>query len=59
MALAILTPVGAGSTFGRSLLRNLPLVVPGWNLIEVVIVVFTRQGRRTGDRLARTRIVEE
>lgn len=59
MALSILTPTGAGCTFGRSFLRNLPLIVPGWNLIELVIVVFTPLGRRTGDRIARTRIVEE
>ena len=59
MALSILTPAGAGCTFGRSFLRNLPIVVPGWNLIEVLIVVFSRKGKRTGDRLARTSIVEE
>jgi uncharacterized RDD family membrane protein YckC len=59
MALSILTPAGAGCGFGRSFLRNFPLVVPGWNLIELLLVLFAPSGRRTGDRLARTRIVEE
>jgi uncharacterized RDD family membrane protein YckC len=59
MALSILTPAGVGCTFARSLLRNLPLIVPGWNLIEVLLVMFGSRGRRTGDRLARTTIAEE
>lgn len=59
MALTILTPTGAGCGYGRSVLRNLPLVLPGWNLIEAAIVFFGSKGRRSGDRLARTSVVEE
>ncbi|MFN2443420.1 MAG: RDD family protein [Thermoanaerobaculia bacterium] len=59
MALSVLTPAGVGCTYGRSFLRNLFLIVPGWNLIEVLLVLFEPRGRRTGDRLARTTIIEE
>jgi uncharacterized RDD family membrane protein YckC len=59
MALTILTPAGAGCTLARSFVRNFPLIVPGWNLIELLLVLFASKGRRMGDRLARTTIVEE
>jgi uncharacterized RDD family membrane protein YckC len=48
------TPAGLGA----SLLRNLLLLVPGWNLVEIVSVMRRRDGRRPGDRLARTALVE-
>jgi len=41
-----------------SLLRNVPLLVPGWNLFEIAAVVRRRDGRRPGDRLAGTTLVE-
>lgn len=59
MALQIRTPGAAGWGWSRSLVRNLPLVIPGWNLVELIMVLFTADGRRTGDRLAGTRVVEE
>ncbi|HEX7614032.1 MAG TPA: RDD family protein [Thermoanaerobaculia bacterium] len=42
----------------QSLLRNLPLLVPGWNLIEVVSLIRREDGRRPGDRAAGTALVE-
>ncbi|HEX8172126.1 MAG TPA: RDD family protein [Thermoanaerobaculia bacterium] len=57
LGLRLITPRGDGCGWGRSLVRNLPLVVPGWNLIEVVLVIAGRA--RTGDRLARTAVTEE
>lgn len=57
LGLRLITPRGEGCGYGRSLIRNLPLVIPGWNLIEVIMVLAGR--RRTGDRLARTSVTEE
>jgi uncharacterized RDD family membrane protein YckC len=39
LGLRVLTPKGEGCGYGRSLLRNFPLVVPGWNLLEVMLVL--------------------
>lgn len=41
-----------------SVTRNLPLLVPGWNLIELIAVMRRRDGRRGGDRLAGTMLLE-
>ena len=57
LGLRLLTPKGEGCGYTRSFLRNLPLVVPGWNLIEVVLILIGRA--RTGDRIARTTVAEE
>ena len=57
LGLRLVTPRGEGCGYGRSLVRNVPLVIPGWNLVEVVMVLAGR--RRTGDRLARTSVTEE
>ena len=57
LGLRLLTPRGEGCGYGRSLLRNLPLILPPWNVIEVVLVVAGRP--RTGDRIARTHVTEE
>jgi uncharacterized RDD family membrane protein YckC len=57
LGLRLLTPRGEGCGYGRSLARNLPLIVPGWNLIEAVMVAGGHQ--RTGDRIARTTVAEE
>lgn len=43
----------------RSLARNLPLIVPLWNLLEVYLVLFGRGSRRTGDRISGTLVIEE
>ncbi len=47
-------PAGPGASFAR----NLPLLVPGWNLVEIASVVRRRNGRRPGDKLAGTTLVE-
>ena len=57
LGLRVLTPKGEGCGYFRSLIRNLPLVIPGWNLLEVVLVLAGRS--RTGDRLAKTTVTEE
>jgi uncharacterized RDD family membrane protein YckC len=50
---------GGSCGYARSLARNFMLIVPLWNLLEVWMVLFAREGRRTGDRIAATTIVEE
>ncbi|HEX8617121.1 MAG TPA: RDD family protein [Thermoanaerobaculia bacterium] len=57
LGLRLLTPKGEGCGYIRSLVRNLPLVIPGWNLIEVLLILLGRP--RTGDRLAKTTVTEE
>lgn len=57
--LRIATASGVPCGLLRSLARNLPLLVPGWNLIELWLVVSPRSLRRTGDRIAGTTVVEE
>jgi uncharacterized RDD family membrane protein YckC len=57
LGLRLLTPRGEGCSYGRSLARNLPLIIPLWNLIEVVLVIAGKP--RTGDRLAKTTVTEE
>jgi len=47
-------PVGAIT----SVVRNAPMLVPGWNLIELLSVIRSSDGRRGGDRLAGTTLVE-
>lgn len=58
LGLELHTPGGVPCGWLRSLVRNLPLIIPLWNLIEVYLVIFG-SGRRTGDRLARTLVSEE
>lgn len=57
LGLRLITPRGDGCGYGRSMVRNIPLVFPGWNLIEVVLVLAGKS--RTGDRIARTTVREE
>jgi uncharacterized RDD family membrane protein YckC len=57
LGLRLLTPAGSGCGYGRSIARNLPLVVPLWNLAEFVLVLAGRP--RTGDRMAHTIVTEE
>ncbi len=47
-------PAGPAASFER----NLPLLVPVWNLIEIALVIRRRDGRRPGDKLAGTTLVE-
>ncbi|HKR66029.1 MAG TPA: RDD family protein [Thermoanaerobaculia bacterium] len=57
LGLRLLTPRGEGCGYGRSLVRNLPLIIPLWNLVEIVLVVAGTP--RTGDRIANTTVTEE
>lgn len=57
LGLRLVTPRGDGCGYVRSVARNVPLIVPAWNVIEVVLVIAGRA--RTGDRLARTIVTEE
>lgn len=57
LGLELQTRDGKRCSYLRSCVRNLPLIVPGWNLLEVFLVV--RGKPRTGDRIARTMVVEE
>lgn len=57
LGLRMLTPGGDRCGYLRSILRNVPLVVPAWNLVELVLVLAGRP--RTGDRIARTTVTEE
>lgn len=59
LGLVIETPAGTGCGPVRSIIRNLPLLVPGWNLLEVLLLLFSRRSRRTGDFLARTSVEQE
>jgi uncharacterized RDD family membrane protein YckC len=42
-----------------SFVRNLPLVLPPWNFLECLPALRREDGRRSGDRMAGTRVVEE
>ncbi|HSB63818.1 MAG TPA: RDD family protein [Thermoanaerobaculia bacterium] len=42
----------------QSLQRNFPLLIPGWNLIELTSLLRRPDGRRPGDRAAGTLLVE-
>ena len=57
LGLRLVTPRGEGCGYGRSLIRNLPLVIPVWNFIEVLLVLLGKP--RTGDRIANTSVTEE
>lgn len=57
LGLRLVTPHGEGCGYFRSIVRNLPLIIPGWNLLEVILVVAGKP--RTGDRIARTTVTEE
>jgi uncharacterized RDD family membrane protein YckC len=57
LGLRLVTPHGDGCGYGRSVVRNLPLIIPIWNLLEAMLVIAGRP--RTGDRIARTIVTEE
>ncbi|MHB0969943.1 MAG: RDD family protein [Thermoanaerobaculia bacterium] len=58
LGLQLITPGGLPCSYTRSFVRNLPLLIPGWNLIELYLVVFGKP-LRTGDRIAKTSVIEE
>jgi len=57
LGLRLTTRGGGRCGYFRSLIRNLPLVIPLWNIVEVGFVLAGRP--RTGDRIAGTAVSEE
>jgi uncharacterized RDD family membrane protein YckC len=57
LGLKLTTRKGGRCGYFRSVVRNIPLIVPLWNLLEVGFVLAGRP--RTGDRIARTVVMEE
>lgn len=57
LGLRLITPGDRPCGYLRSFARNFGLVVPGWNLIEVILVVAGK--RRLGDSIAKTTVTEE
>jgi uncharacterized RDD family membrane protein YckC len=57
LGLRLVTPNERPCGYLRSLVRNVGLVVPGWNVIEVVLVIAGK--RRIGDKIAKTTVTEE
>jgi uncharacterized RDD family membrane protein YckC len=57
LGLRLVTPRGEGCGYPRSVIRNLPILLPVLNLVEAVLVVTGK--RRTGDRIAKTTVMEE
>lgn len=57
LGLRLMTPRGEGCGYMRSLVRNLPLMFPLWNLLEAGFVLAGKP--RTGDRIAKTTVTEE
>lgn len=57
LGLRLTTRRGGRCGYFRSLIRNVPLVVPVWNMLEVAFVLAGRP--RTGDRIAGTLVTEE
>lgn len=57
LGLQLVTRSGEPCGYGRSVLRNFPLIVPVWNFLEVALVLAGK--KRTGDRIARTTVTEE
>jgi uncharacterized RDD family membrane protein YckC len=57
LGLVISTRSGKRCGIARSIVRNLPLIVPLWNLLEVILVLAGQ--RRTGDRITGVTVAEE
>ena len=57
LGLRLNTRSGATCGYFRSIIRNIPLIVPLWNLIEIAFVLAGKA--RTGDRIAGTVVIEE
>jgi len=57
LGLRLITPNDKPCGYLRSVARNFGLIVPGFNLIEVILVVAGK--RRIGDKIAKTTVTEE
>ena len=59
LGLRLDTRSGHRCTIFRSIVRNLPLLIPVWNFLELYLVLFGTDSIRTGDRIAGTLVREE
>lgn len=57
LGLKLATRNGRPCGYFRSIVRNIPLIVPLWNVIEVALVLAGKP--RSGDRIAGTQVMEE
>jgi uncharacterized RDD family membrane protein YckC len=57
LGLRLVTGSGKPCGYFRSIIRNLTLLIPGWNLLELILVMAGKA--RTGDRFAKTMVTEE
>lgn len=57
LGLKLMTRNGRPCGYVRSVIRNIPLIFPVWNLVEVAFVLAGKP--RTGDRIAGTQVMEE
>jgi uncharacterized RDD family membrane protein YckC len=57
LGLRLITPNERPCGYLRSVARNAGLIVPGLNLVEVILVVVGK--RRIGDKIAKTTVTEE
>ena len=57
LGLRLVTRSGDDCGYLRSVVRNFPLIIPGWNLLEALMVLVGKA--RTGDRIAGTAVTEE
>ena len=57
LGLRLVTPRGDRCGWFRSFVRNVPLIIPLWNVVEVVLVLMGKP--RSGDRIAKTTVTEE
>jgi len=58
LGLRVVSVAGGRVGLWQSFVRNLPLAVPGWNLVEAAMVLRRGRPSRPGDRLAGTTVVE-
>lgn len=57
LGLRLITRSGEPCGYLRSVIRNVPLIIPVWNVVEVALVLASKS--RTGDRIAGTSVAEE
>jgi uncharacterized RDD family membrane protein YckC len=57
LGLRLITASGRPCGWGRSIVRNLVLLIPVWNVLEALLILAGR--KRTGDRIAGTTVTEE
>lgn len=59
MKLKVVKETGAKCSYVDSLLRNVVALVPVVGIIELIIPFIDEEGKRFGDKIAKTQVVEE